>query len=60
MDRVQLVCLIYECLLCVLGYVGFFRFNELVQFRRCDFQFEDSFLRIFVHRSKTNIYRDGA
>ena len=35
--------------LCVLGYAGFFRFNELVQLRRCDFQFEDSFMRIFVH-----------
>ena len=46
--------------LCVLGYAGFFRFNELVQLRRCDFQFEDSFMRIFVHRSKTDVYRDGA
>ena len=35
--------------LCVLGYAGFFRFNVLVQLRRCDFQFEDSFMRIFVH-----------
>lgn len=33
-------------ILCVLGYAGFFRFNELVQSRRCDFQFEDSFMRI--------------
>ena len=46
--------------LCVLGYAGFFRFNELVQLRRCDFHFEDSFMRIFVQRSKTDIYRDGA
>ena len=46
--------------LCVLGYAGFFRFDELVQLRRCDFQFEDSFMRIFVQRSKTDIYRDGA
>ena len=46
--------------LCVLGYVGFFRFNELVQLRRCDFQFEDAFMRIFVQRSKTDVYRDGA
>ena len=44
----------------VLGYAGFFRFNELVQLGRCDFQFEDSFMRIFVHRSKTDVYRDGA
>ena len=46
--------------LCVLGYVGFFRFTKLVQLRRCDFQFENSFMRLFVDRSKTDIYRDGA
>jgi len=46
--------------LCVLGYAGFFLFNELVQLRRCDFHFEDSFMRIFVQRSKTHICRDGA
>ena len=46
--------------MCVLGYAGFFRFSELVQLRRCDFHFEDSFVRIFVQRSKTDIYRDGA
>ena len=46
--------------LCVLGYAGFFLFNELVQLRRCDFHFEDSFMRMFVQRSKTGIYRDGA
>ena len=40
--------------------LGFFRFNELVQLRRCDFQFEDSFMIIFVQRSKTDTYRDGA
>ena len=46
--------------LCVLGYLGFFHFTELVQLCRCDFQFENSFMRLFVHRSKTDIYRDGA
>ena len=45
--------------LCVLGYAGFFRFNDLVQLRRCDCQFEDSFMRSFVHRSKTDVYTDG-
>ena len=43
----------------VLGYGGFFRFNELFQLRRCDFQFEDCFMRIFFHRSKTDVYRAG-
>ena len=42
------------------GICRFFCFNELVQLRRCDFHFEDSFMRIFVQRSKTDVYRDGA
>ena len=28
--------------------------------RRCDFQFEDAFMRIFVQHSKTDVHRDGA
>ena len=43
-----------------LGLCRIFRFNELVQLRRCDFQFEDSFMRIFVQRCKNDIYRDRA
>jgi len=46
--------------LCVLGYSGFLRFCELAQLRRCDFQFEDAYMRIFVEHSKTDIYREGA
>ena len=46
--------------LCALGYAGFLRFSELVGLRRCDFQFENSFMRIFIQRSKTDVYRDGA
>lgn len=46
--------------LCVLGYTGFLRFNELVGLRRCDFEFESTFMRIFIERSKTDVYRDGA
>ena len=42
-------------LLCVLGYAGFFGFNEIVQLRRYDFRFEDSFMRIFIQVSKTDI-----
>ena len=45
--------------MCVLGYAGFFCFNELAQLRRCDFQFEDSFMRILIQR-RTDIYIDGA
>lgn len=46
--------------LCVLGYTGFLRFGELAALRRCDFVFDTSFMRVFIERSKTDIYRDGA
>jgi len=35
-------------------------FSELVNLRCCDFHFEDTFMRVFIERSKTDIYRDGA
>ncbi len=46
--------------LCTLGYAGFLRFSELIGLRRCDFEFETSFMRMFIEHSKTDIYRDGA
>lgn len=46
--------------LCILGYAGFLRFSELVGLRRCDFEFEKSFMRIFIEISKTDVHRDGA
>ena len=46
--------------LCTLGYAGFLRFSELIALRRCDFEFETTFMRLFIERSKTDIYRDGA
>lgn len=47
-------------MLCTLGYAGVLRFSELIALRRCDVQFETSFMRLFIERSKTDIYRDGA
>lgn len=46
--------------LCVLGYTGFLRFDELVGLKRCDFEFENSHMKVFVERSKTDVYREGA
>ena len=42
------------------SYAGFLGFSVLVGLRRCDFAFEESFMRIFIERSKTDVYRDGA
>ena len=46
--------------LCTLGYAGFLRFSELISLRKCDFEFETSFMRLFIEHSKNDIYRDGA
>lgn len=46
--------------LCILDYARFFRIKELVRLRECDFQFEDAFMIIFVHRSKTGVHWEGA
>lgn len=46
--------------ICVLGYTGFLRFDELSSLRRSDFEFEDSYMKVFIEKSKTDQYRDGA
>ena len=46
--------------LCILDYARFFRIKELVRLRECDFQFEDAFMIIFVHRNKTGVHWEGA
>ena len=38
-------------MLCTLGYAGVLRFSELIALRRCDVQFETSFMRLFIERS---------
>lgn len=42
-----------------LGFAGFFRFNELANIQPKHFQFYDGFLKMFVPRSKTDVYREG-
>jgi hypothetical protein len=46
--------------LCSLGYAGFLRFSELISLKVCDFEFQPSLMRVFIEKSKTDIYRDGA
>ena len=43
--------------LCALGYAGFLRFSELATLR---IVFDTSYIRVFIERSKTDIYRNGA
>ena len=46
--------------ICVTAYTGFFRYNELASLRCCDVSFCDSFVKIYVYKSKKDGYRDRA
>ena len=41
--------------ICVTGYVGFLRFNELAYLHCCD----NEYVELFIAKSKTDIYRNG-
>ena len=44
----------------LLGYAVFLRSQELFANKRCDISFESCYMCIFIEKSKTDIYRDGA
>ena len=46
--------------ICVTAYSAFLRYNELASLRCCDVSFCDSFVKIYVYKSKTDVYGDGA
>ena len=48
------------CTMILLAYAGFLRYNELISIRRCDLELFDSHVSIFIMKSKTDIYRQGA
>ena len=45
---------------CLLGYAGFFRFEELAKLRESDVLIYAGHMEIFIESSKTDQYRDGA
>lgn len=50
--------------LCVTAFNGFLRFSELSSLRCCDVRFSNKdsvqFVQLYIQKSKTDIYRDGA
>ena len=46
--------------MCVLGFYGFLRFSEIVNLRRLDLKFVDNYIELFIEKSKTDKYRQGA
>ena len=45
-------------LICVLSFMGFLRFIEVIKLRRCDIIKNKTFLSIFIEKSKTDVYRE--
>lgn len=45
--------------LCTLGYAGFFRYDELRSIQANHIEFNKDHIKIFVPKSKTDIYREG-
>lgn len=46
--------------ICLLGFAGFFRFDEIAKIKGCDVQFFPEHMEIFIEASKTDQFRDGA
>ena len=47
-------------LICVLFFMGFLRFSEVVKLRHCDIIINKTFLSMFIEKSKTDVYREGS
>ena len=45
--------------LIILGYTGFLRYSELSVLRRCDFISYDTYMEVFIEKSKCDVYREG-
>jgi len=46
--------------ICLLSFAGFLRFSEIINLRLSDLIFEECFLKVFIEKSKTDIYREGS
>lgn len=51
--------LVRDLAMIVIAFSGFLRFDELSSLRICDVSFHDSFLKLFIRKSKTDQYRMG-
>ena len=45
--------------ICLLGFCGFMRYSEISNVKRCDIVFCDTYMKLFIEKSKTDIYREG-
>jgi hypothetical protein len=45
--------------MCILGFTGFLRFDELINVVPAHLELSSSHLKIFIPRAKNDVYRDG-
>ena len=45
--------------ICLIGYAGFLRFKELSNIKRKDIVFYYAYAKIFIEKSKTDVFREG-
>ena len=43
----------------LIAFAGFLRFNETSSLRTRDIEFKPTYLRLFISKSKTDVYREG-
>ncbi|KAJ8311022.1 hypothetical protein KUTeg_011423, partial [Tegillarca granosa] len=47
------------CVICLLGFSGFLRYDELSNIKMKDISFEQGYIELFIRKSKTDVYRRG-
>ena len=47
-------------LICVLSFIGFLRFSEVIKSRPCDIIINKTFLSVFIEKSKTDACQEGS
>ena len=45
--------------MCTFGFCGFMRYSEVCNLRRSDVTFHDRFIKVFIEKCKTDVYREG-
>ena len=46
--------------ICLIVFTGFMRFSEVTSIKGCDITFTEIYMKIFIEKSKTDIYIEGA
>ena len=47
-------------LLCVLSFMGFLKFSEVINLKNSDIVLNKTHMSIFIEKSKTDVYREGS